>query len=287
MTSCGVFLNILMVPTADDLAEVQLMGSAGQDRELLREPVSVVELDKKELNRGTGLYLDDAINANVPGVTMQRRAVSSGQQFNIRGYGNGVGFRGASNNFDGQGYKVYLNNIPITDAEGVTQLDDIDFSSIGEVEVIKGPAGTKYGLAIAGVVNLKTIRPQAGEVSLGQSVTAGRFGLLRLTSQPQMGGDTSSLLLNYGHQVSDGYMSHTDSQKDFVNAMIDFRPSERQYISTYFGYSNSYDERGGELSIEQYEAKDYTGNARYIKNNAHSEVVSFRAGLSHNYIFSN
>lgn len=197
-----------------------------------------------------------------------------------------MGFRGASNNFDGQGYKVYLNNIPITDAEGVTQLDDIDFSSIGEVEVIKGPAGTKYGLAIAGAINLQTVRPQPGEVSLGQSITAGRFGLLRLTSQLQMGSDNSSLLLNYGHQVSNGYMSHTDSQKDFVNAMIDFRPSERQYISTYFGYSNSYDERGGELSVEQYEAKDYTGNARYIKNNAHSEVVSFRAGLSHNYIFS-
>jgi iron complex outermembrane receptor protein len=287
ITSCGVFLNILMVPTADDLAEVQLMGSAGQDRELLRYPVSVVELDKRELKRGTGLYLDDAINANVPGVIMQRRAVSSGQQFNIRGYGNGVGFRGASNNFDGQGYKVYLNNIPITDAEGVTQLDDIDFSSIGEVEVIKGPAGTRYGLAIAGAVNLQTVRPQPGEISLGQSVTAGRYGLLRLTSQLQMGGENTSLLLNYGHQVSDGYMSHADSQKDFVNAMVDFRPSARQYISTYFGYSNSYDERGGELSVDQFEAKDYTVNARYIKNNAHSEVVSFRAGLSHNYIFNN
>ncbi len=287
VTSCSVFLNISLNTTADNLDEVRLSAFGNDEGELLRKPVAVVELDTKELKRGTGLYLDDAINANVPGVTMQRRAVSSGQQFNIRGYGNGVGFRGASNNFDGQGYKVYLNNIPITDAEGITQLDDIDFSSIGEIEVVKGPAGSTYGLAIAGAVNLQTTMPSPGKVSLGQSVIAGRYGLLRLTSQLQVGGERASLLLNYGHQVSDGYMSHTDSQKDFVNAMVQFKPSARQYISTYFGYSNSYDERGGELSVEQYEAKDYTGNGRYIKNNAHSEVVSFRAGLSHSYVFNN
>ncbi len=281
---CNSFLTISMLPSTNNLDEVRLTG--GLDKEQLTSPVSIVELDTKELKRGTGLYLDDAINANVPGVTMQRRAVSSGQQFNIRGYGNGVGFRGASNNFDGQGSKVYLNNISITDAEGITLLDDIDFSSISDVDVIKGPAGTKYGLAIAGVVNLQTRRPQPGEVSLSQSVIAGRYGLLRLTSQLQMGGEKSSLLVNYGHQVSDGYMDHSDSQKDFVNVILDFKPSERQYISTYFGYSNSYDERGGELSIEQYEAKDYSGNARYIKNNAHSEIISFRAGLSHKYLFN-
>ena len=81
-------------------------------------------------------------------------------------------------------------------------------------------------------------------------------------------------------------MVHTNSKKDFVNLIMDFSPNDRQYISTYFGYSNSYDQRGGELSIEQYENKDYSGNARYIKNNAHSEIVSFRAGLSHTYLFS-
>ncbi|MEZ4793988.1 MAG: hypothetical protein R2773_00655 [Flavobacteriaceae bacterium] len=50
-------------------------------------------------------------------------------------------------------------------------------------------------------------------------------------------------------------------------------------MSTYFGFSNSYDERGGELTIEQYEEQDYSGgNPRYIKNNAHSAVkASVRA----------
>ncbi len=87
-------------------------------------------MNEVELKRGTGLFLDDAINANVPGVFMERRTVSAGQQFNIRGYGNGVrGTNGVNSNFDGQGSKIYLNNIPITDAEGITLMDDIDFGT--------------------------------------------------------------------------------------------------------------------------------------------------------------
>lgn len=283
---CNTRLLIEMIPAANDLSEVRLTGIVNRAEEQLINPVSIVSLGEKELTRGTGLYLDDAINANVPGVTMQRRAVSSGQQFNIRGYGNGIGFRGANNNFDGQGYKVYLNGIPITDAEGITLMDDLDFGSVSDVEVIKGPAGSLYGLAIAGVVNLKTVQPAPGKKALSQSVTAGRYGLLRLTSQLQLGGENSSLLVNYGHQKSDGYMLHSDSQKDFVNMIMQFKPSDKQFVSTYFGYSNSYDERAGELSAEQFENKDYSGNDRYIKNNAHSEVISFRAGLSHTYLLN-
>ncbi|MEZ4875610.1 MAG: TonB-dependent receptor plug domain-containing protein, partial [Flavobacteriaceae bacterium] len=284
--NCNESLSIGLTPSLNTLDEVQISGNKDNNKRVVEKPVSIVQLNPTELKRGTGLFLDDAINANVPGVTMNRRAVSSGQQFNIRGYGNGVGFRGASNNFDGQGYKVYYNNIPITDAEGVTLLDDIDFGSIGSVDVIKGPAGSLYGLAIAGVINLRIIRPENGQTSLSQSVQAGSYGLARFTTQFQMGKEKSSLLLNYGHQISDGYMDHNASNKDFINAVLEFRPNEKQYVSTYFGFSNSYDERGGELTIEQYEMQDYTGNARYIKNNAHSEVKSFRAGLSHNYKFT-
>ncbi len=284
--NCDQDLLIEMKPSIDALSEIQLSGMLQQNKRTLEKPASVIHMAEKEIDRGTGLFLDDAINTNVPGVTMNRRGVSSGQQFNIRGYGNGIGFRGASNNFDGQGYKVYYNNIPITDAEGVTILDDIDFASLGNVDVVKGPAGSLYGFAIAGAINLETVKPQPGVTSLKQKVTVGSYGLARFTTQFQQGTENTGLLINYGHQISDGFIEHNRSEKDYINAIFDFRPNDRQSISTYFGYSNSYDERGGELTIEQYENKDYSGNSRYIKNNAHSEIISFRAGLSHSYQFT-
>jgi iron complex outermembrane receptor protein len=234
------------------------------------------------------LFFDDIINLNVPGVTFERRAVNSGQQFNIRGYGSGArGARGISSNFDGQGYKVYLNGIPITDAEGITVMDDIDFGSIGNVEVTKGPAGTLYGQAIAGAVNLKTIKPEKGKMSVGQEVILGSYGLQRYTSQLQSGGERSSILLNYGKQKHDGYFYHNSSHKDFVNVALDFNPKDKQAISVYAGFADSYDERGGEQTLAQWDAKSDTGNLEYVKRNGHSHLVSYRAGVTHDYSFNN
>ena len=286
--NCDEQISIGLVPAKGNLDAVEITATSNTNKSLLSQPASITKLSPVELKRGNGLFLDDAINGNVPGVTMNRRAVSSGQQFNIRGYGNGArGTNGVNSNFDGQGYKVYLNGIPITDAEGITVMDDIDFGSVGNVEVAKGPAGTLYGLAIAGVVNLKTIKPEKGKVSIGQDVMIGSYGLQRYTTHFQMGGEHSSLLINYGKQKSDGYMAHTNSTKDFVNVAGEFQPSEKQSLNFYAGYSNSYDQRGGELTIAQYNNGDYSGNPAYIKNNAHSNVISFRAGVGYTYHFTN
>jgi iron complex outermembrane receptor protein len=285
--NCNDELAIGLAPANTILNNVEITATSVLNKSVLYQPASITRLSPVELKRGTGIYLDDAINTNVPGVMMQRRSVSAGQQFNIRGYGNGTrGTNGVNSNFDGQGYKVYLNGIPVTDAEGITLMDDIDFGSIGNVEVTKGPSGTLFGLAIAGVVNLKTIKPEKGKTSIGQDVMVGSYGLRRYTTHFDMGGERSSLLVNYGRQQSDGYMTHTASHKDFINIAGDFQPNDKQSISTYFGYSKSYDERGGELTIAQYNAKDYSGNPAYIKNNGHSEIIGFRAGMSHTYNFT-
>lgn len=286
--NCDAEIRIALTPSVDYMDRVEITATSNENKSILYQPSSITKLTPVELKRNTGLFLDDAINSNVPGVSMNRRAVSSGQQFNIRGYGNGTrGTRGVSSNFDGQGYKVYLNGIPVTDAEGITTMDDIDFGSIGNVEVTKGPAGTLYGLAISGAVNLSSIKPENGKRSISQEVLLGNYGLQRFTTTFQMGGERSSLLVNYGHQKSDGFTIHNASHKDFVNMVGNFQPNTKQNINAYFGYSNSYDQRSGELTLTQYQTEDYTGNIDYIKRDGHSNVYTARAGFGHTYIFNN
>ena len=285
--NCDAEIKISLIPLGRSLDEIELTATSNQNKSILYQPASITKLTSVELKRGIGLFLDDAIQANVPGVTMNRRTVSGGQQFNIRGYGNGSrGTRGVSSNFDGQGYKVYLNGIPVTDAEGITTLDDLDFGSIGNVEVTKGPAGTLYGLAVAGAVNLKTVKPEKGKISISQEAMVGNYGLQRYTTAFQMGRERSSILLNYGHQKSNGFTLHNKSKKSFVNFVGDFMPNDKQSITTYAGYSNSYDERFGELTLTQWDNDDYSGNPEYIKRNGHSNVITFRAGVGHTYNFT-
>lgn len=286
--NCNEDVSISLTPSANSLSVVEITATSNEDKSILSQPAAIAKLSPTELKRGNGLFLDDAININIPGVSMNRRAVSSGQQINIRGYGNGArGSRGVSSNFDGQGYKVYLNGIPVTDAEGITTFDDVDYGSLGTTEVVKGPAGTLYGLAIAGVVNLNTLKPEAGKTSIGQNVLFGNYGLQRYTTQFQTATDRSSLLLNYGHQKSDGFTIHNKSHKDYVNLAGFFQPNAKQSVTVFGGYTNSYDERSGELTINQYDSGNFTGNLDYIKRNGHSQVYTARVGIGHNYIFNN
>lgn len=284
--SISVFSQTDSTAKQINLNEVEIKDSLSAAKKPLYQPVAVSSIGVTEIKRGTGILMDDAINTNMPGVYMQRRTFSAGQQFNIRGYGNGArGTNGINSNFDGQGYKVYLNGIPVTDAEGITLMDDIDFGSVGNVDVIKGPSGTLYGQAIAGVVNLKTIKPQAGKISIGQDIMAGSYGLQRYTTHLQIGKERSSVLVNYGKQLYKGFMPHTASNKDFVNFIGEFTPNSRQTVTSYFGFSRSYDERNGELTPLQYDTLNYSGNPAYIKNNAHSNVMSIRFGVGHTYKF--
>lgn len=284
---CGTELAFKLVASTVMLEGVEITATSNQSKLMLNQPASISKLGELEIKRSTGLFLDDAINANVPGVFMQRRTVSAGQQFIIRGYGaGGPGVRGTNSNFDGMGIKAYLNGIPITDAEGITVMDDIDFGSVGNVEVVKGPAGTLYGLAVAGVVNLQTVKAEPNKTSLSQNTMFGSYGLNRSTTTLQVGGRNSSVLVNYGSQNYDGFMQHTHSTKKFVNMMGDFKLNEKQSMTTYVGYSNSYDQRNGELSAAQYDTLNYSGNPAYIKNDAHSNIISFRAGIGHLYKFN-
>ncbi len=288
VTNCDTEIVVALTPSTQVLNEVEITATSSQSKLILSQPASIAKLGSTEIKRGTGLFLDDAINANIPGVFMQRRTISAGQQFNIRGYGGGgPGNRGTNNNFDQLGVKAYLNGIPVTDAEGITLMDDIDFGSIGNVEIIKGPSGSLYGLAIAGVINLQTIKPEKGKTSIGQDVMVGSYGLNRFTTHIQTSTEKSSLLINYGKQNYDGFMAHTASTKDFVNVMGDFQLNDKQSLTAYLGWSNSYDQRNGELTIAQYQSFDYSGNPAYIKNDAHTNVISLRAGLGHTYKIAN
>ena len=279
-------LEIEMQTSAQELGTVEVTATSNFNKSPLEQPRSIVKLDRIELKRATGLYLDDAINTNVPGVIMQRRTQGAGQQLVIRGYGNGMGNKGVTSNFDGQGTKTYLNGIPITDAEGVTVMDDIDFASINSTEILKGPSGSLYGLAIAGVLNLKTEQAPKNKTSISQEVMAGSYGLLRSTTKLSIGGEKSSLLVSYGRQQFDGFMPHTNIKKDYVNLIGDYKLSNKQSITTYLAIVNSNDNRNGELTIEQYDTLDYSGNPSYVKNNAHSAVKTFRAGIGHTYRFN-
>lgn len=278
VNDCNQPLNIGLIPSFYNLNTVVVSANKLSNITNLREPQSVSLLTRREMLRGNNLFLENALNL-ITGVRMEKRTMSGGQRVTIRGYGNGT-------NFNGTGYKAYLNDVPITDAEGITILDDIDFSLLGKVDVVKGPASSLYGNGIAGVLKMYTLRPEPGATRITQEVLGGSFGLLRTNTRLESATAQSSVLLNYGHQDYDSYRVNSASTKDYVTFTGDFRPNDRQMFTAYAAYNNSRKGLAGQLTPAQFNNRENVAEPPYVANDGHVDIESFRTSLAHEYRFA-
>jgi iron complex outermembrane receptor protein len=279
VSDCPASVQVQLIPSAQSLSAVNV--AATSDRATISQPQAVTTLSTQQLQRGSGLILQDAMNLT-PGVDMERRTMGGGQRIKIRGYSDG---RDAGN-FAGTGFKAYLNGIPITNAEGLTILDDVDFANLGRVDVVRGPASTIYGAGIGGVVNMYTAEPTVSGTNIVQATSVGSDGLLRSDTKLENSSDAASTILDYGHQKYDSYRVHSASRKDYASFLGEFRPSDKRTISTYLQYANSRDERAGEMDSVSFSQKLNQGEDRYINNDARQGIEGFRTGVTHNYQFN-
>ena len=232
----------------------------------------------RDIARTSGIHLQNFVNL-IPGVKVEMRTVAAGNRIVIRGYGN-------QTNFNGVGYKAYLNDIPLTDGDGTTFLDDVDFTTLSRVEVLKGPGSSAYGNALGGVVNFYTERAPIGKTSLSQQVLVGSYGLVRTNTSLKTGSDNTSLNINYGHQKYDGFRLHGRSQKDFLTITSDSYLSAKRSMSVFVGYTNSYDLLSGQVDSLNLIVNPDTAEVAYLRNNASIKTESGRIGISHNYQFT-
>lgn len=246
-------------------------------KNLLETPGSIATLTAHDFERNNQIDLQRSFNL-LPGARMEFRNINTGARIILRGYGN-------QNNNNGIGYKAYYNDIPLTDADGTTNLDDIDYATLGRIEVFRGPVSSVYGTGIGGVVNLLSEKAPQG-ISVRQSLLTGSDNLFRTTSSIGLGNDKANILFNYGQQKTDGYRMNSNSKKDFwnLNASIYSNPKSTLRFFTY--YTKSFDALSGQLDSLGLINYPDSADIRYIKNNSHSDLESFRMGVSYEYIFT-
>jgi iron complex outermembrane receptor protein len=262
------------------LHEVQILGVKN------RQAVTVTTLNSADLNRSSGLSLQDALNL-VPGVEMQNREAWGGDRIIMRGYIPNIGTPAnlSVNTGSGYGYMVYLNNIPITDATGNTIMDDIDNSNIGQVQVIKGPSSSLYGSYIGGSVHLFTPTVPLG-TTVQEQVVGGSYGLFRDNTTVETATDKSSIWINYGGQTYTGFRPNDFAKDQFASFAGTFKTSEKNNITTYFSYNYSNQALSGELDSDQVYGKQAIGDSNYDLNFSHVYMESIRGGVDDHYQFN-
>lgn len=271
----GEPMRIALVPSTVELPGVRVVAQTPAP--------STAQVTRSDIDRFSGIDLLDVVNT-VPGVFMQTRTPFGGAHITIRGYYPSTS--GNNPNSNGQGYQVFLNHIPITDASGVTVLDDVDYSSLGSTEIIKGPASSLYGSPIGGTVNFTLRRPTPNQTSIRQEVLGGGDGLLRSNTSVERGSATSDFVVNYGNQRDNSFRPHSQSRKDYVRANGDFAVGADQAVSAFFTYNRSYEELAGEIDSSDFYARRPVSNAAYLANDSHIKLTSFFTGVTDNYRIS-
>ena len=246
-------------------------------RSLLQTPGSIASLTAHDFDRNNQIDLQHTFNL-LPGARMEFRNINTGARIILRGYGN-------QNNNNGIGYKAYYNDIPLTDADGTTNLDDIDFATLGRIEVFRGPVSSVYGTGIGGVVNMFSEKAPQG-ISVGTAGLIGSNNLLRKTASIGVGNDKANVQFNYGQQQTDGYRMNANSKKDFWNLNASIYSNPKSTIRFFTYYTKSNDQLSGQVDSLGLIKYPDSADSKYINNKSKSELESFRMGFSHEYIFN-
>ncbi len=100
-------------------------------------------ISNAQLQLGNAHNLQEQLN-KLPGVVMQQGTMST-NRITIRGIGSRTPYQ--TNRI-----KAYWGQMPLTDGDGATALEDIGLNDIGSMELLKGPASSLYGAGLGGVI---------------------------------------------------------------------------------------------------------------------------------------
>lgn len=239
------FILLAQQPQADSsrLLQEVVIEAYETNRRLNEVPASVGVLKTDDLQRFSNTSILPAVNL-LPGVRMEERSPGS-YRFSIRG-------SSLRSPFGVRNVKAYWNGLPFTDGGGNTYLNLLDFSAIGSVEVIKGPAASLYGAGTGGVLLLKS--PEVQGSRLEASAVAGSYGLQRYLLGGQFKKENISASLQLSHLKSDGYREQTAMKRNAFNGDLKFRAGRKGTLTSTLIFSNLFYETPGGLTKAQFEA---------------------------------
>ena len=137
----------------------------------------------------------------VPGMNIQQGALNT-SQISIRG----IGTRYA---YGTRKIKVFYDQIPLTNGEGDTFIDDISAEETGNIEIIKGPASSVYGSSLGGTILIHPLETWEYGSSLELMYGLGSFNYFKNGARFQFSKLQKSLNLNISQLNSGGFRENS------------------------------------------------------------------------------
>ena len=233
-------------------------------------PASVSEVDGARAAAGLGLELGDAL-AGVPGVFAQNRSnFAQGLRIAIRGFG-------ARAAFGTRGIRVVVDGVPLTLADGQTELDSLDLEAVESIRVSRGAAAARFGNASGGVISIRSRRP--GEARGAEvSAIAGADGLQRVRVAAQTGDRRFGLGGAFATASLDGHRPQSAYRADIGQAGGRVRIGDGELVVRLSTLDVSAQDPGG-LTRDQVRADRRQAAARNLRFDAGELIRQQRLSL--------
>ena len=188
----------------------------------------------------------------------------------IRGFG-------ARSAFGIRGLKIILDGVPLTTPDGQSQVDNIPFQLIENVEIMKSLSSTRYGNASGGVVSINTFSNLADNYIVEAGY--GSYGYKNIKGTYLTNSEKSSTILNISQAESDGYRDHSSylNKSLFFKHARKFQNMNLKFNLLYFDSPYAFDPGG--LNIESVEENRLQARDRNVLYNSQESIKQIQTGV--------
>ena len=194
-------------------------------------------------------------------------------RMSIRGFG-------ARSAFGIRGIKIVLDDIPLTTPDGQSQVDNIPFDLIQNIEILKSLSSTRHGNASGGVVYINTFSELSAVQGVFSKLSFGTHGYKTKEAAYSKKRDKSSTIIRISQAESNGYRGHSSykNKSFFFKHTIDLDKVKLKMNSIYFDSPYAFDPGG--LTIESVNENRSQARDRNVLFDAQESVKQLQTGVA-------
>jgi iron complex outermembrane receptor protein len=248
----------------------------GHRQVLLQAPAAINYIDNRSLGNYSSSSVLEAINAT-PGIRMEERSPGS-YRINIRG-------SSLRSPFGVRNVKIYYNNIPVTDPGGFSYFNQFGFYNIRSIEVIKGPGSSLYGAGTGGVLLMNSM--VTADSGFRAIYEGGSYGLINVDVEEMMNNATSSSVIRYQHNASNGYRTQSSMFRDVLSLDNVTHYNGHSAVDIHLLYNRLNYQTPGALTLAEFNAAPVQARPRTntamgaVESNAHIFQQNVLAGTTY------
>ena len=226
----------------------EVIVSATRSKVPLKElPASISVVPASQLSIMSKTIAADEALRLVPGVKVDNGTGGSRVHLYIRGQGvlTEIGFRGIG---------VMIDGVPVNDPAGFApDLYDVDWTTVKNVEVVKGLAASLYGAgASGGVLNINTLDGGKKNSNGLFYASAGSYGFWKVLGQVDGNQGNINYRVSYSHNQGKGYREHQAFMGDNFYEKLNWTPSGKIKITQILSYTSYFNQNSEGISYSRY-----------------------------------